>query len=46
MAIIDYYPLAFFNRFVNDQDQALLDGPAARFPEVRLQEWRRPRMAK
>jgi hypothetical protein len=39
--IVNAYSLAFFDRHLKGQPAALLDGPAARFPEVTL-ETRRP----
>jgi hypothetical protein len=39
--IINAYSLAFFDRHLKGQPAALLDGPAAQYPEVRL-EARRP----
>jgi hypothetical protein len=39
--IINAYSLAFFDRHLKGQPAALLDGPAAQYPEVRF-ETRRP----
>jgi hypothetical protein len=39
--IVNAYSLAFFDRHLKGQPAALLDGPAARYPEVRF-ESRRP----
>jgi dienelactone hydrolase len=34
LGIISTYTLAFFNKYLNDEDSALLDGPSAAYPEV------------
>ena len=39
--IINAYTLAFFDRHLRERPAPLLDGPASRFPEVRI-EMRRP----
>ena len=41
--IINAYSLAFFDRHLKGQPAALLNGPAAQYPEVAL-ETRRPRL--
>jgi len=40
MRIINDYTLAFFNQQLNGRIEALLGGPAAQYPEARLEAWR------
>jgi hypothetical protein len=42
--IVNAYSLAFFDRHLRGRPAALLDGPAAQYPDVRF-EIRRPRSA-
>ncbi len=41
MSIVNKYTLAFFNRYLNGQSEAVLQGPAREFPEARLEVWQR-----
>jgi predicted dienelactone hydrolase len=40
MRVINAYTLAFFNQFLRNQPQLLLDGPSAEYPEVEFEVWR------
>ncbi len=42
LRIISVYTLAFFERYLNDKSQSLLQGPSPDYPEVGFADWRPP----